>query len=129
LTTKQLEACGTVKSGEPGSRVTYSAVKIHISGLFATRKLGLSTTLIWLSWTLIGLAYPLFNVFLPEYLRTRGAHFGVNSDYVTWQNYALVNFAGILGPVLAGLMCNLPFIQRKGTMAVGALCTMIFFFA
>jgi hypothetical protein len=33
-----------------------------------TRKMALSTTLVWLSWLLIGLAYPLYNVFLPTYL-------------------------------------------------------------
>jgi hypothetical protein len=30
--------------------------------------MALSTTLVWLSWLLIGLAYPLYNVFLPTYL-------------------------------------------------------------
>jgi hypothetical protein len=129
LTVEQLESCGTVKSGESGSRVTFSAITTHISGLFSARKLGFSTALIWLSWTLIGLAYPLFNVFLPVYLKTRGAQFGAGSNYETWRNYALVNFAGIWGPVVAGFMCNSRFLQRRGTMVAGALCTMVFFFA
>jgi hypothetical protein len=84
---------------------------------------------VWLSWTLIGLAYPLYNVFLPVYLKTRGASFGGGSNYETWRNYALVNVAGIGGPLLAGVMCNSRFFQRRGTMVIGALATMVFFFA
>jgi sugar phosphate permease len=84
---------------------------------------------VWLSWTLIGLAYPLYNVFLPVYLKTRGASFGGGSNYETWRNYALVNVAGIGGPLLAGVMCNARFFQRRGTMVIGALTTMVFFFA
>jgi sugar phosphate permease len=82
-----------------------------------------------LSWTLIGLAYPLYNVFLPVYLKTRGASFGSGGNYETWRNYAIVNVAGIFGPVLAGYMCNQRYLQRRGTMIVGALITMVFFFA
>jgi hypothetical protein len=56
LTLEELEACGRIQGTHGASRFSLSEFKIHISGLFATRKIGLSTTLIWLSWTLIGLA-------------------------------------------------------------------------
>jgi hypothetical protein len=128
LTLEQLQSCGELKSGRL-SGFSLSDIREHVTGLFATRKLGLSTALIWVSWTLIGLAYPLYNVFLPVYLKTRGADFGAGSNYTTWRNYAIVNFAGIFGPVLAGVMCNSCFLQRRGTMIVGALTTMVFFFA
>jgi NAD-dependent dihydropyrimidine dehydrogenase PreA subunit len=42
---------------------------------------------------------------------------------------AIVNVAGIFGPVLAGYLCNLRWLQRRGTMILGALLTMVFFFA
>jgi sugar phosphate permease len=42
---------------------------------------------------------------------------------------AIVNVAGIFGPVLAGWMCQQRYLQRRGTMVVGALLTMVFFFA
>jgi len=84
--------------------------------------------LIWLSWTLIGLAYPLYNVFLPSYLATRGAQFGQVSQSENWRNYAIANLCSIPGPVLAGFMCASP-LGRKYTMVIGALVTMAFFFA
>lgn len=91
--------------------------------------MALSTTLVWLSWLLIGLAYPLYNVFLPTYLASRGAMFGESSPYITWRNYAINNTCSIFGPMLAGLMCRSPwFWGRRGTMIIGAVITMVFFF-
>lgn len=59
--------CGTVQEGHAtrSAATAVSEVGSHLSGLFATRRIGLSTGLVWLSWTLIGLAYPLFFLFLP----------------------------------------------------------------
>lgn len=79
--------------------------------------------------TIVGLAYPLYNVFLPTYLETRGADVGAGSQYITWRNYTLANFSSILGPILAGFMCRSRwFWGRRGTMIIGALITMVFFF-
>jgi MFS family permease len=71
LTIEQMEACGTVGNALPTNRrgsvsahaknrFSFSEVWVHVKGLYATKKLGLSTTLIWWSWLLIGLAYPLY---------------------------------------------------------------------
>lgn len=57
LTLEMLEACGTVRTAHSESRYSLSESFVHLSGLFATKKIGLSTILIWFSWTLIGLAY------------------------------------------------------------------------
>lgn len=57
LTLEKLEACGTVRTAHSESRFSLQESWIHLSGLFATRKIGISTVLIWFSWTLIGLAY------------------------------------------------------------------------
>ena len=70
LTLERMEACGvtgqTLPTDRRGSvsahakkRFSFMEVWMHIKGLFATRKMGLSTSLIWFSWLLIGLAYPL----------------------------------------------------------------------
>lgn len=64
LTLEQLEACGVVKGTHSKSRWSLGESLIHIRGLFETKQMALSTCLVWLSWTLIGLAYPLFYVFL-----------------------------------------------------------------
>ena len=46
-----------------------------------------------------------------------------------WRNYAIVNFCGIPSPILAGYMCKSRwFWGRRGTMIIGALITMVFFF-
>ncbi len=130
LTAEKLQACGTVHTtkGKHGN-FSVSELTVHLRGLFLTKKLGISTGLIWLSWTLIGLAYPLYNVFLPDYLASRGAQTGDSSNYTKWRNYAIVNMCGVFGPVLAGYMCNLRLLGRRGTMVIGALITMVFFFA
>ncbi|OAP63713.1 hypothetical protein AYL99_02940 [Fonsecaea erecta] len=129
LTIEQLEACGPIKSTYGKSRYGFSEFVAHLRGLFETKKLGVSTALIWLSWTLIGLAYPLFYVFLPQFLESRGAETGQSGAYYTWRNYMITNTVGIFGPVLAGFMCNWKFLGRRYTMVIGALISMAFFFA
>jgi hypothetical protein len=115
LTLERLQACGVTGEAtgrrksvgaHARTRFSFGEVGIHLKGLFETKKIAISTSLIWFSWLLIGLAYPLYNVFLPTYLASRGAQFGETSDFITWRNYALVNTCGIFGPVLAGFMCS-----------------------
>lgn len=65
LTVEKLEACGQVRSTHSKSSFSLGEARVHLSGLFCTLKIGISTVMIWLSWTLIGLAYPLFYSFLP----------------------------------------------------------------
>ncbi|KAI7341455.1 MFS general substrate transporter [Hortaea werneckii] len=139
LTVERLEVCGITNgaadrrgslSAHAGSKWSPVEIWVHLRGLFATKKMGLSTSLIWFSWLLIGLAYPLYNVFLPQYLRTRGAQLGGLSEYEQWRNYAIANACGIPSPILAGLMCRSGwFWGRRGTMIIGTILTMAFLFA
>lgn len=128
ITVAQLQACGTIKSAHGSSKLSLGEFSSHMRGLFANRKMALSTLLIWASWTLIGLAYPLFYVFLPAYLSSRGAAFGDVSENDSRRNYVVSSFVGIFGPVLAGFLCNIKAIGRKYTMVIGALMSMAFFF-
>ncbi|KAF4445458.1 hypothetical protein F53441_10800 [Fusarium austroafricanum] len=127
LTVQDLAACGTIVSAHSKNRFSLSETMIHVRGLFVTKKMSISTSSIFLSWTLIGLAYPLFYVFLPAYLANNGAVFH-RSTFEVWRNYALTNISGIPGPILAGFLCNTK-LGRKYTMVIGALATMAFFFA
>lgn len=122
-----MQACGvTGAATDPNARrqsvgahakkkFSVGEVGTHLRGLFETKKIGLSTSLIWFSWLLIGecvlspgsrfvardemdeayhktgLAYPLYNVFLPQYLESRGAETGDDSPSTTWRNYTLVS--------------------------------------
>ena len=116
LTLDKLKACGEIQSTYGGSRFGFGELKAHLKGLFQTKLLGWSTVLIWLSWTLIGLAYPLFYVFLPEFLQSRGAKTGEDSPYYTWRNYFITNTCGIFGPIAAGFLCNWKYLGRRYTM-------------
>ncbi|KAI6780336.1 putative MFS-type transporter-like protein [Emericellopsis cladophorae] len=126
LTLEKLEACGTINDSHKKGGF-FGELMVHLRGLFGTKKMGISTSMIWFSWTLIGLAYPLFNVFLPQYLAARGAEFN-RTPFETWRNYALTNVSGIFGPMLAGLLCNIRLLGRRYTMVIGALITCAFFF-
>lgn len=136
LTLEKMEACGN-NTGRRGSVTAHADKKasgkevwVHLKGLFATKKLGFSTALVWWSWLLIGLAYPLYNVFLPDYLKSRGAQLGGLSPSKQWRDYAVSNLSSIPSPILAGFMCRSKwFWGRRGTMVIGALITMAFFFA
>jgi len=151
LTLELMQSCGETGAGKEHAkkRFSFNEVGVHLKGLFATSRLALSTLLIWFSWLLIGLAYPLYNVFLPTYLATRGASFGQASASVQWRNYAITNLCSIPSPILAGYMCKSRFFWgRRGAMVnfarsqtrgnqrqadcgkiIGALITMAFFFA
>ncbi|KAL7279805.1 hypothetical protein ACG7TL_006212 [Trametes sanguinea] len=82
----------------------------HVKGLFATRKLAYSTTLLIIVWALIGLAFPL--------LATRGADFGDGSVYITYRNQVILSVIGVPGALLAGWMVEMPYLGRKGTLAI-----------
>ncbi|KAH7190583.1 hypothetical protein BFJ68_g13775 [Fusarium oxysporum] len=129
LTLEALDSMGTINSTYGKSRYSLGELWAHFHGLFVTKKLAISTILIWISWLLIGLAYPLFYVFLPDYLASRGAKTGESGPYYQWRNYMLSSVTGIFGPVAAAFMCNSKLLGRKYTMAIGALITMAFFFA
>ena len=91
--------------------------------------MGYSTFLNIASWALIGLAYPLYNVFLPYYLQSRGADAGDGSIYATYRDYAIINICSIFGPMIAGGLVEVRYLGRRYTMVIGALLTMIFLFA
>lgn len=122
LTVQQLKSCGEVNTAHASSsKFGFGELAVHYKGLFRSRTLATSTSLVWLSWLLIGLAYPLFYIFLPEYLSSRGADLGEASAYITWRNYAITNVLGIPGPVIAAVLCRMRILGRKYTMAIGGV--------
>ena len=68
--------------------------------LFQDKKIGLTTALLWFQWTTIGMAYPLFNAFLPQYLANSGGD--VQNDTSTvYRNYAITAIVGVPGSIIA----------------------------
>lgn len=96
----------------------------HLRPLFSTFALGYTVSVIWTLWGLVGLAYPLFNAFLPTYLHTGGDE----STYTTYRNYVIVSVCGVPGSILAAALVEVPRSGRRGAMALGTLLTGVFLF-
>ncbi|EIT75956.1 synaptic vesicle transporter SV2 [Aspergillus oryzae 3.042] len=94
----------------------------QITPLFSSKRLGITTILIWLCWTTIGMGYTLFNAFLPQYLGSTA------STYETYRNYAITSVTGLFGPILALYMVDIKYIGRKGTMAISTCVTAVLLF-
>ncbi|GAW13008.1 hypothetical protein ANO14919_023840 [Xylariales sp. No.14919] len=110
----------------------------HIQPLFQNRKLGLTTALIWFCWASIGMGYPLFNAFLPQYLSHGGAEVSIASreggapatPSETYRNYAIISVVGVPGSLLAAYLVdqNSPFFGRKGTLAISTFVSAVFLY-
>ncbi|KAI9369135.1 major facilitator superfamily domain-containing protein [Aspergillus egyptiacus] len=99
----------------------------HIRGLFGTKKLGITTVLLWFCWATIGMGYPLFNAFLPQYLQRSGGESSQPTNIV-YRNYAITAVVGLPGSVLACWTVTLKYVGRKGTMVISALITGVLLF-
>lgn len=124
LTLEQLQAEGVVLHTEKSVWSTLR-LKMHLKGLFQSRKLAWSTSLIIANWFVIGIVTPLYFVFLPYYLASRGVDVGDTSNYTTWRNYAINQVSGLVGPLIAAVLVESKALGRRGTLAVGALITMV----
>jgi len=107
----------------------------HLRPLFKTRKLGLATALIWFTWATIGMGYPLFNAFLPQYLSHGGASSTGESvappiTAETYRNYAITSIVGVPGSLLAAYTVDhkSPFLGRRGTLAISTFVSAVFLF-
>ncbi|KAL5479006.1 MFS1_2 [Sanghuangporus weigelae] len=102
---------------------------IHVKGLFATRKVAWSTSLLIFLWGIISLASTLYNSFLPYLLASKGATFGDASLTITYRNTVILAAVGIPGAFLAGWAVDLPVIGRRGTLMISCAATAVFLFA
>ncbi|KAK0216532.1 MFS general substrate transporter [Armillaria nabsnona] len=84
----------------------------HVKGLFRTTKMAISTTILIALWGIIGLAYDLYNCFLPYLLTTRGVDFGDGSLYITYRNQSILSVIGICGSLVAGWTVEVSRIGR-----------------
>ena len=104
LTIKHLRACETELSARPGEVAHVDTSKkaiikrsirkfslVHVKALWSTPRLAFSMTLVVLIWGIIGLAYPLYNAFLPVYLANAGAQANDGSVYTTYRNFVIIS--------------------------------------
>lgn len=102
----------------------------HVRPLFASPAMAYTTSIIFILWAFIGLAYPLFNAFLPLYLQNKQIP-GASSTSVsqTYSEYVYISLGGVPGSFIAAWMVEFPRTGRRGAMAIGTLLTGIFVFA
>ncbi|UZJ56407.1 hypothetical protein CBS101457_005727 [Exobasidium rhododendri] len=101
----------------------------HVRPLFASPQMAYTTSIIFVLWAFIGLAYPLFNAFLPLYLQNKQIGTSQNTVSGTYSEYAYISLAGIPGSIIAAFMVEIPRSGRRGAMAVGTMLTGVFVFA
>lgn len=103
--------------------------KDRIAPLFATRRLGVMTCLIWFCWATIGMGYPLFNAFLPQYFQNAGkANTAPTPNSIVYRNYAITSIVGVPGSFIAAYTVDVKYIGRKYTIAISTLITGILLF-
>ncbi|KAF0324359.1 major facilitator superfamily transporter [Colletotrichum asianum] len=74
-------------------------------------------------WMLVGIAYPLFTIFLPYYLRAHGADLGDSSNYTTYRDWTISSVVGIFGPILSTWMVSNKWLRScKSLVFTGAAC-------
>lgn len=111
LTIEHLRACETEFSFHPGKSLHLDRSKlaiikrsinkfslVHVKALWSTPRQAYSTTLVVLLWGIIGLAYPLYNAFLPVYLANAGAQANDGSVYTTYRNYVIISVTPYVPP-------------------------------
>ncbi|KAJ0415034.1 major facilitator superfamily domain-containing protein [Aspergillus carlsbadensis] len=99
-----------------------------VRSLFSTPRVALSTTLMLFLWCSIGMAYPLYNSFLPIYLAAKGVSYGSTSRSETYRTYTIQAVCGIPASLLGGFLVNTKHLGRKGTGTLACLCTGVFLF-
>lgn len=99
-----------------------------LKALFSTRRMAVSTTLMILLWCMIGMAYPLYNSFIPLYLAEKGVTSGNNTINQTYRTYCIQAVCGIPGSIIAGLAVDIRRIGRKGVGTLSCILTGVFLF-
>lgn len=99
-----------------------------LKALFASPQIALSTCLMLFLWCSIGMAYPLYNSFIPIYLENKGVQQGKPSLADTYRNYAIQAVCGIPASLLGGFTVDLKRIGRKGTGTLACIGTGVFLF-
>lgn len=134
LTLEKLEDCGQIVSNlDYREKVNIAGISklvfSHVKVLFSNRKAVRSSVLLFISWFLLGIGYPLYSSFLPEYLRTRGANISADTTQGVYRDNLISNVCSIGGPMIAGLLLYFfPILGRRGVLCIGGLSTMAFLF-
>lgn len=108
--------------------VSFTPHLSHVRPLFYGWRMATTTTILWILWSLIGLAYPLYNAFLPIYLSEAQGVGDPSSVDTTYRNYAIISICGIPGSIIAAWLVELPRSGRRGALGIGTILTGVFLF-
>lgn len=100
----------------------------RIKPLFAETRLAINTCFLWTIWTCIGLAYPLFNAFIVQYLQSVNPNAPPTPPNILYRNYAIQCVVGCPGSAIAAYTVDIKYVGRRRTMGVSLLLTGIFLF-
>lgn len=95
--------------------------------LFTGRPLIQHTSVTFIIWLTIGIAYPLYFAFITSYLQTKSTYSASSSLSYTYIVYCIVSSVGVIGPVAAGF-CVETRLGRRWMMAFSAILTGVFLF-
>lgn len=131
LTVEQLAACGERRRtgfvAHAEEKMSLTELWVHVKGLFSSRRIALSSGLVFLSSFLSALGYAMFFFLLPAYLEAKGKSFSSDSAYITWRNYVLTGVCLTAAAPPAVLMANTKLLGRRYTMALFATFTFAMF--
>ncbi|CAH6723587.1 putative MFS siderochrome iron transporter 1 [[Candida] jaroonii] len=131
LTLEQLQECGSVDKNkyskkDPKIKDFFKAATSNLKYLFATKKMKWNTTLLLTSWFGIGIAYPLYGIFLPQYLAAKGATTSASTNLGIYSDAMMSNGLSAFGPVIGAALILTPKIGRKGALCIGGILSMVF---
>lgn len=128
---------GDATAGEPKAPLSYKQIitenfKDYSSHsyrkLFAGRKMARHSSVVFLIWLTIGVAYPLYFAFITSYLQTKTTYSVTNTLNHTYMVYCIVSVVGVVGPIAAGFSVETR-LGRRWMMALSAVLTGVFLFA
>ncbi|KEQ66406.1 Clavaminate synthase-like protein [Aureobasidium melanogenum CBS 110374] len=99
---------------------------VNYKNLFANPQLARHTSIIWLIWLTIGIAYRLYFNFIPTYLSKK---FTADSSLsLTYRNYCIQSIVSVFGPLSAAVLVNTR-LGRRWMLGASAIVSGIFLFA
>ncbi|PKY07927.1 putative sugar transporter [Aspergillus campestris IBT 28561] len=97
-----------------------------LRGLFSGSRQLRSMICLILLWVLVGVAYPVYVIFLPYYLEGHGAKLGTGSTYQTYRDWSVSSTVGIVGPLLSAYLVQTRLLGRRRSITVTAWICAIF---
>ncbi|KAK6202541.1 inorganic phosphate transporter [Scheffersomyces amazonensis] len=134
LTIEDLSQYGEIESNDDYRKHRtlggiFTLIKHHVQILFSNKKVARSTSLVYLSWFLLGISYPLYSNFLPVYLATRGNNISASTTSGVYRDNVVGNISSMGGPIIAGaLLYFFPVLGRRGVLCIGGITGMALLF-